>query len=170
MMNALMIATMLASASASATQTQTAEGFGYAAGNEHGACIGSDRRLTRFPQSVQIVVPGPGMQPNVIRAQVVAELAEPCEAIMRTTIDPEERPKRYYAVRVDKAYDESLWRGIANFARVPAGSLRSCASSEGLHFTAWKGRPLHSQRLWHAYVSLDYDNESSNCQPREYEP
>lgn len=167
-MNALMLATMLAATTGSAPLPT--EGFGYAAGDEHGACLATERRLSRFPQAVQIVMPGPGLQRGVIRAQVVSALAEPCEAMMMAIVDPDDRPKRFYAVRVNAAYNERLWRGIANFAQVPASSLRSCTSGEGLHFTAWKGEPLHSRRLWHAYASLGYDNESSNCQPRDYEP
>lgn len=163
-MNALMIATVLA------TAPQAADGFGYAAGNEHGACVATERHLTGFPQPVRIVMPGPGMQRGVIHAQVVSALAQPCEAMMMAIVDPEDRPKRFYAVRVDKAHDESLWRGIANFAQVPVGSLRSCVSGEGLHFTAWKGKPLHSQRLWHAYAAVGYDHASSNCQARDHPP
>jgi hypothetical protein len=37
--------------------------------------------------------------------------------------------------------------------------LRSCASNEGLHFTAWSTAPLTGQRRWHRYYYLGYDIE-----------
>ena len=45
-------------------------------------------------------------------------------------------------------------------------ALRECASSEGMHFTAWSGRPLASKRLWHFYYYLDIDMES-NCTAKD---
>jgi len=44
---------------------------------------------------------------------------------------------------------------------------RSCASSEGVHFTLWAGVPLKSRRLWHAYLYAGYDTEST-CTPEDY--
>ena len=38
--------------------------------------------------------------------------------------------------------------------------LRSCASSEGLHLTIWRGRPLKGKRIWHWYYYLGYDVEA----------
>ena len=35
--------------------------------------------------------------------------------------------------------------------------FRSCASSDGLHLTAWRGVPLRSPRAWHGYVYLNQD-------------
>ena len=46
--------------------------------------------------------------------------------------------------------------------------VRSCASSEGLHFTLWAGEPLKSTRLWHMYYYLGYDVEP-DCQPADYQ-
>ena len=34
------------------------------------------------------------------------------------------------------------------------GHFRACTSSEGLHLTVWKGRPLEGQRKWHYYYYL----------------
>ncbi|HSW40428.1 MAG TPA: hypothetical protein VLL97_13145 [Acidobacteriota bacterium] len=46
--------------------------------------------------------------------------------------------------------------------------VRSCASSEGLHFTLWAGEPLKGTRLWHMYYYLGYDVEPT-CQPADYQ-
>jgi hypothetical protein len=35
--------------------------------------------------------------------------------------------------------------------------FRACTSSEGLHLTIWKGKPLQGLRRWHAYYYLGYD-------------
>jgi hypothetical protein len=36
-------------------------------------------------------------------------------------------------------------------------SFRSCTSSEGVHLTVWKGKPLKGRREWHYYYYLGYD-------------
>src|SRR5688572_4398444 len=51
----------------------------------------------------------------------------------------------------------------------PPIRFRFCASTEGLHATAWAGVPLASPRRWHAYYYLGYDVDPS-CQESEYEP
>ena len=48
-------------------------------------------------------------------------------------------------------------------------TFRYCASSEGLHFTLWNGRPLEGVRRWHRYLYLGMDTEA-NCTPLETEP
>ena len=40
-------------------------------------------------------------------------------------------------------------------------TVRSCSSHEGIHLTAWRGKPLEGRRLWHAYWYLGYDVEPS---------
>jgi hypothetical protein len=44
--------------------------------------------------------------------------------------------------------------------------FRECASSEGLHVTAWRDEPLRGQRIWHAYFYLGYDVEP-DCEAAE---
>ena len=46
--------------------------------------------------------------------------------------------------------------------------FRSCTSSEGVHLTIWKGKPLQGKRIWHAYYYLGYDTEP-NCKKKDYE-
>ena len=47
--------------------------------------------------------------------------------------------------------------------------FRTCASTEGVHATAWSGVPLTSPRRWHQYYYLGYDVEP-DCTPADYEP
>lgn len=51
----------------------------------------------------------------------------------------------------------------------PPIRFRFCASTEGLHATAWAGVPLASSRRWHAYYYLGYDVDPS-CNESEYMP
>lgn len=44
-----------------------------------------------------------------------------------------------------------------------------CASTEGLHASAWAGLPLASTRRWHAYYYLGYDVDPT-CSEAEYSP
>ena len=37
--------------------------------------------------------------------------------------------------------------------------FRACASSEGIHLTIWKGKPLRGERRFHYYYYLGYDLE-----------
>lgn len=46
--------------------------------------------------------------------------------------------------------------------------FRSCASTEGIHATAWSGTPLTAPRRWHSYYYLGYDVEP-DCTPADYE-
>jgi hypothetical protein len=36
-------------------------------------------------------------------------------------------------------------------------SFRACTSTEGVHLTVWKGKPLKGRRKWHYYYYLGYD-------------
>jgi hypothetical protein len=51
----------------------------------------------------------------------------------------------------------------------PPVQFRFCASTEGLHATAWAGVPLASTRRWHAYYYLGYDVDPT-CSEAEYRP
>ena len=44
--------------------------------------------------------------------------------------------------------------------------FRSCASSDGLHLTVWRGVPLRSPRAWHGYVYLNQDLDA-DCNASE---
>ena len=40
---------------------------------------------------------------------------------------------------------------------------------EGLHLTAWMGKPLKGRRIWHRYYSLGYDTEA-DCTEADTRP
>ena len=49
----------------------------------------------------------------------------------------------------------------------PSWRFRTCASTEGIHATAWAGTPLSAPRRWHAYYYLGYDVEP-DCTAADY--
>lgn len=49
----------------------------------------------------------------------------------------------------------------------PPIRFRICASTEGLHASAWAGVPLASSRRWHDYYYLGYDVDPT-CEESEY--
>ena len=51
----------------------------------------------------------------------------------------------------------------------PPIRFRYCASTEGLHATAWAGTPVKSPRRWHAYYFLAYSVDPT-CMPADYAP
>ena len=51
----------------------------------------------------------------------------------------------------------------------PPIRFRFCASTEGLHATAWAGTPVTSSRRWHAYYFLGYSVDPT-CMPADYAP
>ena len=62
-------------------------------------------------------------------------------------------------------------KASAKLPNAPAGnrfSFRVCTSGEGMHLTAWSGKPLTGKRVWHAYHYLGYDVEP-NCKPKDYQ-
>ncbi len=64
----------------------------------------------------------------------------------------------------------SRGKASAKLPNAPGGkplSFRVCTSNEGMHLTAWSGKPLSGKRVWHAYHSLGYDVEP-NCTPKDY--
>ena len=46
--------------------------------------------------------------------------------------------------------------------------FRACASTEGIHFTIWTGKPLNGRLRWHQYYYLGYD-VSATCTSGELE-
>jgi hypothetical protein len=47
--------------------------------------------------------------------------------------------------------------------------FRACRSAEGLHLTAWSGKPLESTRHWHAYHFRGREAEPT-CQEADWRP
>lgn len=54
-------------------------------------------------------------------------------------------------------------------AGTPPVTFRACASADGVHLTAWRGKALQGKRLWHLYYYLGQDLET-NCTTKETAP
>ena len=84
---------------------------------------------------------------------------------------PEEEPLLGIAVLgATKGVTTSGGKATAQLSNAPGNkrvSFRTCTSGEGIHLTAWSGKPLSGKRIWHAYHSLGYDVEP-NCTPKDY--
>lgn len=104
-------------------------------------------------------IPGPPMPP-MDSMQYVVEM-------------PRDTSDRALPVVLLGSIPEPVQRGdtvtIAIEPGQPPTRFRVCASSEGLHATAWAGVPLASKRRWHAYYYLGYDIDPS-CSDAEAEP
>jgi hypothetical protein len=77
----------------------------------------------------------------------------------------------FVAVAVVNTRPASVWKGKVGIDLNHDGKkefFRKCLGSEGVHITAWRGKPLWGKRIWHAYYYLGYDTES-DCKKRDYE-
>lgn len=168
---AAMLAMGAAANAPAAKQAPARESYGLAGGRDRVGCVMTHRKIARFPLAVSILAPGPGLEASApLRGQVVSALAKPCERLEDATVAPDEPAPRAYAVRLDRA-EEGVWSGMIAFDATAPASLRACVSREGVHFTAWSGKPLRSARLWHAYYYLDYEVETggeTDCRKQDY--
>jgi hypothetical protein len=84
---------------------------------------------------------------------------------------PDEEPFVGIAVvGADDGVTRSGGKASAQLPGAPAGkrlTFRVCTSGEGMHMTAWSGKPLSGKRVWHAYHYLGYDVEPT-CTPKDY--
>ncbi len=156
---ALMASTLLLAACAAAQpQPQPQPRFAVASGDGASGCVFVDHQAQdarALPERMQLVVPADGViAPAVLQARLGARAA----ALCRDRQQALDQPGTPYEVTLEQPR-QGRWHAIANFDGVPPQRLRSCASAEGLHFTAWTGKPLQSRRSWAAYVYLGYDIE-----------
>ncbi|WP_223621710.1 hypothetical protein [Lysobacter sp. ESA13C] len=170
---AIFLAVGAAASAPAAKQAPARESYGLAGGREQVGCVLTHRKITRFPLPITIVTPQPGYDASPpLRGQVVSALSKPCKSLTSASVDPDEPAAKAYAVRLDMAsWQEGSWSGMVAFDAAAPGSLRACNSMEGIHLTAWKGKPLRSARLWHGYFWFDYEVESggpSECRERDY--
>lgn len=170
---AIFLAVGAAASAPAAKQAPARESYGLAGGREQVGCVLTHRKITRFPVAVTIVTPQPGYDVSPpLRGQVVSALSKRCKSLTSAMVDPDEPAAKAYAVRLDKASrQDGAWSGMVAFDGAAPGSLRACTSMEGVHLTAWKGKPLRSARLWHAYFWFNYEVESdapSECQERDF--
>ncbi|MEI2453655.1 hypothetical protein [Lysobacter firmicutimachus] len=163
-----------ATSAPAAKQTPARESYGLAGGRDRVGCVMTHRKIKRFPVAVSILSPGPAYEESPpLRGQVVSALSKPCKQLENASVEPDEPAAKAYAVRLDKtpSEEDSYWTGMIAFDGAAPASLRTCGSREGIHFTAWKGKPLRSARLWHAYYYLDYEAEpdaETRCRQRDY--
>ncbi|NUS38952.1 MAG: hypothetical protein HOQ02_08010 [Lysobacter sp.] len=143
-MRMLAVVLLLSSANANATGR-----FAVAGGDAGVACVSTARTLPKLPVRITLALPDTGAARTAI---VTSRLPQACHALAGGDL-----PGPFYALHVDHAVADDGWFGVADFGGTPRASIRQCTSMEGVHLTAWSGRPLHGRRLWHAYVYLGYD-------------
>ena len=84
---------------------------------------------------------------------------------------PDEEP--FVGIAIVGAGDNVTTSGAKASVQIPGApggkrlTFRVCTSGEGMHMTAWSGKPLAGKRVWHAYHYLGYDVEP-NCTPKDY--
>ena len=116
-------------------------------------------------------------EPTIHSITVGRRLSSPCPSALKADIagiyyeikvpaDLHLKPGPYFAVLSPVSQFKMRGREVvATLEGIPKPvSFRVCASSEGLHFTVWRGKPLVGMRLWHCYFYLGYDVEPS-CKP-----
>jgi len=160
-------------------RAEAPEHFGVAASNAQGACVAFPNLTADTPPNrpaITLVVP---REPQTFwQDSLGAPLPFPCEALASADV-----PGPYFALTVDHEHQgfglaialPSQWSVKSTRSGVRASgrsssniAFRSCTSREGVHLTAWQGKPLKGHRLWHEYFYLGYDVEPS-CTPKDYE-
>jgi len=121
---------------------------------QHSA-IGRVTRRARLP-----CIPGPPMPP-IDSIQYVAEMPHDTAdrigipvVLLGTVADPVQRGDTV-TIEIEPGQ--------------PPTRFRICASTEGLHATAWAGSPLTTKRKWHSYYYLGYDVDPT-CDEADYKP
>lgn len=156
---------------------QSGPRFGVAALSVTPACLASPGSPLAASTAVTLVVPE---KPQRVYRAVVHGRAGSCAALERAGIGGP-----YYELAdappasdtpVAVAFLGEVKATVSNeIAEVTSGAtgepvtVRSCSSNEGVHLTAWRGKPLEGRRLWHAYWYLGYDVEPS-CTDKEVAP
>jgi len=136
------------------------DAFGVVSTDGKSTCLATARMIDSFPIRVQVVLPG---EPQRVRVGVItASLEEPCGALAKRDLDG-----HFYSLRPIKGL-EALSFGVAQINGQSKAGIRACTSSEGVHLTAWNGKPLAGERLWHQYIYLGYDVEPT-CSEQDYE-
>lgn len=120
-------------------------------------------------------------EPSIHSVTVDRRLSSPCPSAIKADIadsyyglrvpfNLHPKPDPYFAVLSPVSHFEIRGKeAVATLAGIPEPvSFRVCTSSEGLHFTVWRGKPLLGTRVWHCYFYLGYDVEPS-CRPLDTE-
>lgn len=142
--------------------------FGVAATDGTTACLIAEPGMFRPHDAVTLVFPD--LPQRLVKAEIVDRLVRPCTALDGRLLpgevfalqlaDPSPSP-RVPAVALRSRDASFVIRASRVHARThgPSGDVRFrvCASSEGLHLSAWRGEPLKAPRVWHVYFYLGYD-------------
>jgi hypothetical protein len=139
---------------------------GIVASSSNTLCLGiSGRPVT---EGTEVTLITPEKPQHVYKTRVLGPVVA-CERLKSAMVEgpyyqvagvPAERGGWLLAVAILGVAETRLSDGVAEVETVKANgwvSVRSCASHEGLHLTAWAGRTLDSRRVWHAYWYLGYD-------------
>jgi hypothetical protein len=144
------------------------ERFGVAASDGAGSCASVAAIGAALPVAVDVVVMAAPQR--TLAGVLTAVLPRPC-----TALDSHDLAGPFFALRMrpEDALQPGEWAVLrVRPARAAAAErpveFRACASSEGLHLTAWRGNARSRRRLWHEYVYLGQDLEP-DCPPRDME-
>ncbi len=140
-------------------------------------CIASPERALEIGTPVTVIFPGFPQRFVTGRVGRLSKLS--CSHLGATPLDtleyaldaPGDTIGSGPGIAIIGRFPPAVLRGdtvtMALEAGQPPARFRSCASTEGLHITAWAGVPLRSRRLWHAYYYVGYDLEP-DCNPADY--
>jgi hypothetical protein len=158
--------------------------FGLAEGDGVSGCVAFDNLDVHEGESIKLVtVTGLSEQQRILLGTVGARmtLPSPCSGlesphfdgyIYSVTLSKGSFNADDLAIAIRKSAslkviieDESV--GLSSNG-LPTLYFRSCASREGLHLTAWAGKPLEGKRLWSKYYYLGYDVDP-DCTELDYD-
>jgi hypothetical protein len=151
--------------------------FGVAAISGTAACLASAGAPLAEGTAVTLVTPE---KPQRVHRAVVKGRASACTTLERAGIGgpyyqvaaaPAEADAPL-AVAILGAVRAAVVNDVAEVTFGATGeplTVRSCTSREGVHLTAWRGKPREGRRVWHAYWYLGYDVEPS-CTERDMAP
>ena len=119
-------------------------------------------------------------KPQRVHRAVVHGRASACPALERAGVagpyygiaGPPAAGDTPMAVAILGTVEAAASSDIVEVAFGPTGepvTVRSCSSHEGVHLTAWRGKPREGRRLWHSYWYLGYDVEPS-CTDKDVVP
>lgn len=146
--------------------------YGFVYANDTTLCVSLSEPLPHLPSRAVAAFFEPA---EAVPISIVEKLDKPCAE------RPEGLAIAYRAEYAGKQPGDRFAFGVVapgTYSILPPGSdgsvrlrdashavvrLRECASSEGLHLTAWKG----TERLWHEYAYLGYDVDPT-CTEEEW--
>jgi hypothetical protein len=144
--------------------------FGIAGFSDDHVCLALPGGPVEGGTDVTLVVPEKPQK--LFRARIQGPRAS-CERLERANVSgpyydleglPADAGRVPLAIAILGSTQAVLAGGVATITLAGTKELvtvRSCTSQEGVHLTAWAGKPPDGRRLWHAYWYLGYDVEAS---------